>query len=243
MKLLILAGTFLLFLNSYAQESTTGLRDEFSQISKYTYGRQSGFEGLQSFSSKQVKGSQFYFPEWTAGALITGTNEPAGKNYLFLYDKVRQLLFLKPKDSAAVMQADKSKILGFSLEHDGTHWFVVASDYNPSDKTNFYEVLVKDDSSYTLLKQVKTNFIKFDPSNSVNMERVRQGDVSDEFQDDITYFVSYKHGLPQAIKPKDNSIKKVLSNEKGKVDNYLNNNTDAERNERFLIGLIDALNQ
>jgi hypothetical protein len=243
MKPWLIASLLLSTLNSFAQESVTGLRNEFSQISKYTYGRQSGFEGLQSFSSKEVKGSQFYFPDWSEGALITDANETAAANYLFLYDKVRQFLFLKPKDSTIVLQADKDKIHGFYLEHDGKHQFEIASRYDPANKTDFYEVLAKKDSGYTLLKLVKTRFIKFDPNNSANITSVREGNMSDEFEDDVSYFISYRHGLPQAIKPKDNSIKKVLKNEKGKVNNYLSNHSDAERNEDFLIGLIATLNE
>jgi len=243
MKIIMLSCLILLALNSFSQESTAGLRSEFSQISKYTYGRQSGFEALQSFSSKDVKGSQFYFPAWSAGALITAANETMAGDYLFLFDKVRQVLFMKPKDSAVVLEADKDKIKGFRLNQNGTHMFEKASDYTPDDHTDFYEVLVKNDSGYTLLKQVKTKFVKFDAGNMANMAKIRDGETADEFQDEVSYYVSYKHGVPQAIKPKDNSIKKVLANEKGKVTTYLDSNADAERNESFLNGLIDSLNQ
>src|SRR4051812_42059425 len=108
MKLFLVSGFILLSISIYAQESTVGLRSEFSQISKYTYGRQSGFEGLQSFSSKQVRGSQFYFPAWSDGSLIVDSNQVTASNFQFLYDKVRQELFMKLRDSAVVLQADKS---------------------------------------------------------------------------------------------------------------------------------------
>src|SRR3954452_3626550 len=100
MKYILLFIITPISLSTIAQESSVGLRNEFSQISKYTYGRQSGFEGLQSFSSKQVRGSQFYFPSWSGGSLTVDSNEVTASNYLFLYDKVRQELFMQPKDSA-----------------------------------------------------------------------------------------------------------------------------------------------
>jgi hypothetical protein len=240
MKSILLFNLSLISFSTFAQETTVGLRNEFSQISKYTSGRQSGFEGLQSFSSRQVKGSQFYFPSWSGGSLLVDSNEVTASNFLFLYDKVRQELFMKPKDSTVVMQADKSRILGFSLVSNGTHNFELASNYNPSNKADFYEVLVKSDHGYTLLKLIKTKFVKFDPT---DMVRVKSGDTYDEYQDDISYFISYKHGLPQPVKLKDNSIKKVLAADKSKVDNYLNENSNAERNEDYLTQLITSLNQ
>src|SRR4051794_21564989 len=104
MKYILLFIIAPISLSTFAQETTVGLRNEFSQISKYTYGKQSGFEGLQSFSSKQVKGSQFYFPSWSGGSLIVDSNEVTASDFLFLYDKVRQELFMKLKDSSVVMQ-------------------------------------------------------------------------------------------------------------------------------------------
>ena len=243
MKYTLLFSITLTSLSAFAQESTVGLRNEFSQISKYTYGKQSGFEGLQSFSTKEVKGSQFYFPSWTAGSLITASNEVMANEYLFLYDKVRQVLFMRPKDSAAVLQADKDKIRGFNLLQNGIHNFEVASNYDPNNKTDFYEVLTKNDSAYTLLKLVKTKSVKFDPSNSANMTKVRDGEMYDEFQDDVTYFVSYKHGLPKNIKLNENSWRKVLATDKRRVEDFINANNDSEKNEDLLVRLITSLNQ
>jgi hypothetical protein len=240
MKSILIFSISLIPLHILAQESSVGLRNEFSQISKYTYGRQSGFEGLQSFSSKQVRGSQFYFPSWSGGSLTVDSNEVTASNYLFLYDKVRQELFMQPKDSAVVLQADKGRIRGFSLVSNGTHNFEVASNYNPDDKTDFFEVLIKNDNSYTLLKLVKTKFVKFDPT---DMMRVKSGDTYDEFQDDISYFVSYKHELPKPVKLNDNSMKKALAADKSKVDSYINENYNSERNESFLVGLVNSLDK
>ena len=240
MKYILLFIITPITLSTLAQESTVGLRNEFSQISKYTYGRQSGFEGLQSFSSKQIRGSQFYFPSWSNGSLLVDSNEVTASDFQFLYDKVRQELFMKQKDSTVVLLADKGRIRGFSLVNNGSHNFEVASNYNPADKTNFYEVLVKSDNGYTLLKLVKTKFVKFDPT---DMMKVKAGDTYDEFQDDISYFISYKLKSPQLIKLNDNSIKKVLATEKGKVNSFITDYYNAERNEDFLIRLITSLNQ
>ncbi len=224
---------------SFAQVTSEGLRDEFSQVSKYTSGNL-GNEGLHNFSNASTKGSQFYFSNWLPGSLITPTNETTATDYLFLYDKVRQILFIKPKSSEAVLEVSKDKIGGFTLiNNDSTHHFVPASKYNPDNKTDIYEVVVKDDAGYTLLKSVKTKYVKFDPS---DMVKVRNGDMSDEFDDEVTYYVSYKDGAPQAIKLKDNSIKKTLTQDKNKVNNYISDNFSAERNEGFLAGLIRSLN-
>ena len=161
-------------------------------------------------------------------------------DYLFLYDKVRQILFIKPKTSETVLQVSNDKIGGFNLiNNDSTHHFVPASKYNANNQTDFYEVVVKDDAGYTLLKSVKTKYVKFDPS---DMVKVKNGDMSDEFDDEVTYYVSYKNGALQVLKLKDNSIKKTLTQDKGKVNDYIDNNFSTERNEGFLVGLVRSLN-
>lgn len=224
---------------SFAQVTTEGLRDEFSQVSKYTSSNMAN-EGFHNFSNANTKGSQFYFSNWLPGSLITPAGGTTATDYLFLYDKVRQTLFIKSKSSENVLEVSNDKIGGFNLiNNDSVHRFVPAAQYNPSNNTDFYEEMVKNSTGYSLLKSVKTKYIKFDPS---DMVKVRNGDMGDEFDDEVTYYVSYKNGAPQVIKLKDNSIKKVLAQDKDKVNNYINDNYSAERNESFLVGLMRSLN-
>src|ERR1700738_1136893 len=79
------------------QEITSiGMKDEFNSISKFTTA-QSGFVGIQTYSSGEVRGSQFFYPTWAPGSINTGYKINSDK-YLFLFDKVRQEVFIKVKD-------------------------------------------------------------------------------------------------------------------------------------------------
>src|SRR5581483_3033389 len=167
-----------LSLNGFSQASTIGMGREFSQLSGLGT-RQTGFEGIQTYSSHNAKGSQFFNDGWSMGSVTTANKETINSGYLFIYDKVRQELFLKPKDSDIVVLADKNQIYGFSIFTDKMHNFRQASLYDPNEKGNFLEVLTESEK-YTLLKLTKTTFEK---ANTNDMEKVRSGNLDDEFVD------------------------------------------------------------
>src|ERR1035437_9174826 len=76
---------FLSVIFTKAQESPVGMKDEFNTVSKYTSRSQTGFEGLQGYSSGQAIGSQFFWPNWSKGQVVTINNDTIKNNYLFLY--------------------------------------------------------------------------------------------------------------------------------------------------------------
>ncbi|GGB18650.1 hypothetical protein GCM10011511_48060 [Puia dinghuensis] len=212
------------------------MRADFADVAKYGT-RQSGFEGLRSHSSG-VKGSQFFYPTWSKGSLITNSNEKLGDKYMYLFDKVRQELFIQVPDSNAVYLVNKSQIHAFTLNTDKPHTFEIASDYIPGRTTDYFEILIKNDK-YSLLKFTKTTLVKFDPH---DMMRVKNGELYDEFVDEYTYYLTLKGGSLQAIPLRAGVIKKVLSAEKSKVNDYFDTNANEELDEKFLVGLIGFLN-
>jgi hypothetical protein len=222
-----------------AQEiPSIGMRDEFSTIARFG-SRQTGFEGIQSYSSGQVNGSQFFYPTWTTGSVITTTNDTIGNRYLFLFDKVRQELFIKPKTSNEVLQANKSQINSFTLKTERAHLFFPAIKYDIGKPGDFLEVLSLNDAGYTLLKSVKTKFIKADTR---DLEKMRMGEVNDEFKDEISYYVSFNHGPLQRTELKGKSIKKALERApQDKVAEYFKSNNNNTIDEQFLINLIESL--
>jgi len=239
MKNNICLSVFCLLLSVYsrAQEANAmGMRDDFGQAARYGT-RQSGFEGLRSHAAS-TRGSQFFYPEWRKGAVITNSKEVLNDKYLYLFDKVRQELFIRLPDSNVIYLANKGEIHTFTLNTDKPHTFEIASDYDPGRTADFFEILIKNDK-YTLLKFTKTTFVKFDPH---DMMRVKNGEIYDEFVDEYTYYLTLKGGPLQAIPLRAAAMKKVLSAEKSKVSDYFDNNADEEINEKFLVGLIGFLN-
>jgi hypothetical protein len=212
------------------------MRADFAAAAKYG-SRQTGAEGLRTHSSG-VKGSQFYFPSWSKGSLITNSKAELGDKYLYLFDKVRQELFIQVPDSNAIFLMNKSEIHSFILKTDKPHTFEIASDFDPGRTTDFFEILVRNEK-YTLLKSTKTTFVKFDPH---DMMRVKNGDLDDAFVDEYTYYVTLNGGPLQAIPLKAGAIRKVLAAEKAKVTDYFNTNADEEVDEKFLVGLIGFIN-
>jgi hypothetical protein len=221
-----------------AQIVADDMADEFKTISKYG-SRQSGFEGFQTYHSGHVEGNQFFNPNWSPGTVTTISNEQFGKNYLFLYDKVRQELFLKWKDSSIVLLADKNMITAFTLNTDRTHSFVTAGAYDPANKGNFFEVLVKSDKGYSLFKLTKTKFVKADER---DIEKQKLGDIYDSFVDEITYYL-VKDSVVKTVALRKNSVLKALSPPfKDKVSSFFSQHPENSVDELLLIGAIEFLN-
>jgi hypothetical protein len=221
-----------------AQIVSDDMADDFKAISKYG-SRQSGFENLQTYHTGHVEGNQFFNPNWSPGSITTTSNQQFGNNLLFLYDKVRQQLFLKWKDSSVVLLADKNLINTFTLSTDRTHSFVTAAVYDPGNKGNFFEVLVKNDKGYSLFKLTKTKFVKADER---DMEKQKLGDIYDSFVDEITYYL-VKDNVVKAVALRKNSVLKALPPPfKDKVSTFFNQHSDNSVDESLLIGAIEFLN-
>ncbi len=229
----LFTGLLLISLATFSQVESAQIGAEFKEVAKST-----GLNGIQSYSSGEVKGSQFFYPSWAHGTVTTIHNEVIGKDYSFLYDKVRQQLFIKWKDSSAILLAEKDQTKGFTLNTDKVHSFMSASVYDPSDKVNFFEVLAGNNQGYSLLKLTKAKFVKADQTDIIKM---KDGDNYDEFIDEITYYISNKSGIPQPITFKAKSIEKAFPALKQKVEDYYNQNDNAT-SDSFLIGLVQSLN-
>jgi hypothetical protein len=235
-SILCLSASLVLFSTAWSQIQNAEMAADFKEISKFG-SRASGFEGFNTYHSGNVEGSQFFFPNWSMGSVTTVSNEKVGSNFVFLYDKVRQELFMKMRDSSTILLADKNQISSFTLNTNGTHNFVPSATYDPSNKGNFFEVLVKNEKGYTLLKLVKTKFVKADER---DIEKQRLGEVYDSFQDQITYYI-YNNGTLQPVALKERSILKALAPVKDKVSGYLAQHSGTI-DESFLADLVTSLN-
>jgi hypothetical protein len=222
-----------------SQVETVQMGANFSDISKFS-SHGTGYEGFQTYSPKDVDGSPYFNANWSTGSVTTTSKETFAGNLVFLYDKLKQQLYIKTKDSATVIQADKAQISSFSLiTGGGTHTFVPAWSYTPANNADFFEILVKDDKGYTLLKQNKSKYVKADPR---DMEKQRLGEVYDAYQDQNTYFIHGADGSLVPVELKERSLEKALAPIKNKVSSYYEQHRDSELNENYLIGLVQSLN-
>ena len=222
----------------------TSMNDDFKQIAGLK-SRQSGFEGLQTYNSGEVKGSQFFYQGWANGSVTTIKGEVISKNYQFLFDRVRHELFIiyKPGNTTPkeVLQAEKNQVKTFTIITDRDHVFVPGSAFHTLHLDEFYEVLEKKESAFTLLKLVKTSFVKFD---SRDMLKVKRGEMYDEFIDKTTYYIVYGSEEPKEIEFKQKSIISAIPpGKKGLVDDYFNDNGQREQNDDFLVKLVQQLNK
>ena len=214
------------------EKNNLSVSTDFKEMS--SLGKMQTWGAIQTYKSGAVTGSQFY-SNWSAGTVTTANNEVVS-NYSLLYDKVRQELFIRAKDSTQIVLADKKQLKSFSLMLDKPHQFVKASTYDPKQADNFFEVLVP--GNYTLLKLTKTNFEKADYN---DMLKVKQGDMSDAFVDNVTYYI-YHSGTLEKTGLKEKAILKSLPDQAAKVENYLTQHDNEEFTEQLLIGLVSSLN-
>jgi hypothetical protein len=226
------------------QNGTTGVEmgQDFQQLAK----DQSNFKGsispaaFQSYSSRDVNGSQYFFPNWHKGEVVTTRKEVFNNDLLFIYDKVRQELFIRKNDTSLILLANKDEIQSFTLKgNDGKEYnFVNSSLFTESKPEVFYQVLEYDSTGFSLLKYIKTVFEKADHT---DLMKEQQGNIYDSFIDNVTYYVVDTKHDPQPVQLKTKSIRKALSSFNIDADKYLNSHP-ASIDESYLIGMIKFFN-
>ena len=195
---------------------------------------------LQSFSTNQVEGTQFFLPEWQKGELTLNDNQVFNQDLLFAYDKVRQELFIRQKDSSDILTGDKERIRSFSLKTAGKqYYFINSSRYSDVKPLVFYQLLVDDSVKLTLLKLTSATFVKADQT---DMMKMKEGEIYDAYVDKYNYFLVKGNVNPQAVQLKAKSIKQILSGFGMNADKYMHDHYGA-LNEDYLIDLVKALNQ
>jgi hypothetical protein len=196
---------------------------------------------FQSYASNQVNGSQFFIANWRPGEVVLMDKERFKDGLMFSYDKVRQELFIRLKDSAAILQGIKNQIYSFSLNAaDGKQYhFVNSSLFTNEDPEVFYQMLVYDSSGLSLLKYTRTNFVKADMT---DIMKVKEGDIYDSFVDNYTYYIVKDHGVPETVQLKSKSLKKVFADLKIDPQKYMNDHPGTI-DEDYLIDMIMQLNQ
>lgn len=242
--LIILAVSFIIFSGASAQivASEIGIRDELKSISQFATKTQTGYETIQTYSSNEIKGSQFFYPTWVSGSITTVNKEIISDNYLFVFDRVRQQLFIKQKNSDTVLIADKSQIISFTLNTDKKHVFVPDVQFNKSAKDiSFYEVMEQNENGYSFFKFENTRLVKVDPN---DMVRVKNGDMSDEFVNTTVYYLYSTSTFLNKITFNEKNILKALDVSKQELaKTFFAEHKSDKIDEKFVIELLYRLNK
>lgn len=241
-------GSFicLLFLTAnsvFAQSGTAGVTmgQEFAELAAHGGLSGKGFATFQSYSSSQVNGSQFFLPNWVSGEVITNRKEIYNGGLQFLYDKVRQQLFVRQKDSSLILLTNRDEIHSFSLkdENKNQYNFVNSSLFSDEKPEVFYQVLVYDSARLTLLKYIKTTFVKADLT---DLMKQREGDVYDAFVDKNVYYLVWQNGLLNPVPLKTKSVQKVFADMHLNAESYLKKHYQPV-NEDYLLEMVKQFNQ
>ena len=228
----------------FSQNGTTGVTmgQDFTQLARNQSNTKNGISpsSFQTYSSGEINGTQFFLGGWKRGEVVTMKKEIFHEGLLFCYDKVRQELFIKRKDSTLILLANKDEILSFSLNEDKIQYnFINSSLFSDSRPEVFYQVLVYDSLKLTLLKYIKTSFVKADPT---DMMKQREGDIYDSFVDKYIYYIVKDRGIPEPVQLRSKSLKKAFADLKIDPEKYMNEHPEPV-DENYLINMVGHLNQ
>jgi hypothetical protein len=245
MKTNIILPAFILSATTlYSQSGTTGVAmgQEFAELAAHGGLNGKGFAAFQSYKSDMVKGSQFFLPDWSKGEVVTIRNEIYYESLQFIYDKVRQELFVRQKDSALILLTNKDEIKSFSLRNDQNEQFnfINSKFYTEERPEVFYQILVYDSAGLSLFKHIKTTLEKADTR---DMLKVKEGDINDAFVDKNTYYLLKPKGALTTVQLKTKSLKKSFEELGINIEQYLKNHPQGIPDEEYLVEMVRQLNR
>jgi hypothetical protein len=237
---IILSALFMSSAAVSAQVTNVAMGQEFAELAAHQGYASNGFSAYQNYSSGQINGNQFFLPGWTKGEVVTVHKEVYNEDLQFLYDKVRQEIFIRKKDSSMILLANKDEIASFSLKDDqGNRYnFVNSKLFTDETPEVFYQVLVYDSTKLSLLKYIKTTLVKADYT---DMMKAKEGDVFDAFVDKFIYYIVQPGGVLQPIELKTKSVKKVFGEMNIPYQDYMKIHYEPV-SEEYLVNMVKQLN-
>jgi hypothetical protein len=217
----ILLSALLLSASAVYSQSNIAMGQEFAELAAHKGLSGKGFAAFQSYKSSDVNGSPYFFPDWDAGEIVTTHNEVFNDEFQFIYDKVRQELFIRQKDSALVLLTNKDEVQSFSLKNgkDEPFHFVNSKLFTDEKPEVYYQVLVYDSTKLTLLKYIKTSYVNADMTDVI---KINDGNIYDSYVDKFFYYIVQNGGPLQPVQLKSKSIKKVFGDLGIPYEKYMN---------------------
>jgi hypothetical protein len=245
MKQLIILPVALLCCSSLFSQSNIGMGQDFAELAAHHGILGKGFASFQGYTSGEVLGSEFYFPDWANGELVTVRKEIYNDGLQFIYNKASQELYVRKKDSALVLMANKDEIQSFTLLDSNArkYNFVNSKLFTDEAPEVFYQVLVYDSSGISLFKYIKTSLVKSDMRDPV---QVNLGNIHDAYVDRYVYYIIDESAL-RAVALKSRSILNAFSaskntTQRARAESYIKAHPQSI-DEDYLTGMIKEINR
>ncbi|HEY2349687.1 MAG TPA: hypothetical protein VGH64_11750 [Puia sp.] len=224
-----------------AQVTNVSMGQEFAELAAHQGYASNGFSAYQGYTSSQINGSQFFLPEWSSGEVITIHHEIYSQDLQFMYDKVRQELFVRKKDSAMVLLTNKDEVKSFKLKNDrGEEFTFLNSKFFDEERPEvFYQLLISDSAKLSLIKYIKTTLEKADTH---DMMKVREGEINDAFVDKNTYYIVGSKGSMVPVQLKYKKLKESFAELGNNAEPYLKDHPQGVIDEDYLIAMVKELN-
>jgi hypothetical protein len=239
---IILPAIILASAAASAQVTNVAMGQEFAELAAHQGYASNGFSAYQNYTSGEVNGSQFFLPAWSKGEVVTIHKEVYNEDLQFIYDKVRQEIFIRKNDSSLILLANKDEIASFCLKDDqGKRYnFINSKMFTDETPEVFYQVLVYDSAGISLLKYIKTTLEKADMR---DMMKVKEGDINDAFVDKNTYYIIKPKSLLTPVQLKTKSLRKSFEELGINAEAYLNIHPQGFIDEEYLIEMVKHLNR
>jgi len=214
----------------------TTLRDEINLNPSSTL--MAGGSILPAIHTKDAtQGSKTLFKDWVHGYVInSGDSLVQNPGFLLNYDKMAGTLLLT-EDKASMIALYKDKVKSFTLFDmlNQPYTFTIV----PAIDKSHYVQVISSGNNYSIYKLTKTKFIA---SNYSSDGIASVGNNYDEYEDEFTYYVLGKSGVPQKISLKKKSLKEAFNESPDKLNQYFKTN-DGDIDDGYLHDLGDYMNK
>jgi hypothetical protein len=231
------------FSNGVSQVSGASGKGQYYHVITTGFGSQNTINNgvmLPYYMPKgETRGSKYLFPGYVAGVVVDSGNglvQNAAPEYN--YDKMGGILLLR-KDAGNYIEVDKLLVKGFVLkDNDTTYVFMRV----PAISASQYYILVGAGQKYSVVKLLKTKFIK---SNYVSNGLTESGNNYDEYVDEYEYYLvnaKDKRVEPAKFNLKKKAIKEAFGADGQKAETFFTEHKKDDINDAFLKGMVEFVN-
>jgi hypothetical protein len=223
---------------SYIIHAQENVHPDITQISK----------PFTNFTQGSFKGRNLYFgSNWVKGRLLTSNNSVVGcDSFLFNFDKLERRLLIT-SDFKTMFEIDRREFKAVQFYWNDSA-YIFKHIYFINDK-DLFEVLVNDESRYSLFKVLRTKIIRGTISSMAAAGTnvlFPGGYLTDKYVDIVEYYISFPNrDYRSFFTIKKGALKRLfgLNPDSDKVNEFLSMIGDKKYDENDLIQLVTYLNK